>query len=99
MLVGGSGSDSLDGGSGNDVIYGGRGNDTLLGGVGRDTLYGQEGADLLVGGDDSDKDYLNGGSAPSGEQDTINGDGFDTIVDSKKKIAAAFAIDFSKLLV
>lgn len=97
-LTGGDGNDGLSGGTGNDRLHGGNGNDTLMGDAGKDTLLGGNGADICLGGDDDD--LIIGGSSPSGQRDTVAGQGGnDTITDSKAEIDEAFTFDFSTLLV
>ncbi|MDQ0474839.1 beta strand repeat-containing protein, partial [Labrys wisconsinensis] len=48
LIVGGSGSDTLNGGSGNDTLDGGAGGDTLIGGLGNDVFIVDSAGDSVV---------------------------------------------------
>jgi Ca2+-binding RTX toxin-like protein len=82
ILVGGSGSDTLDaaafggnavliGGGGSDTLRGGAGLSVLLGGAGSDTLDAGTGRSMLVGG--TGKDVLDAGGATGGDDILIGG--------------------------
>ena len=60
LILGTSGSDTIDGRSGDDCIVGGGGDDSLSGGNGDDVILGGDGADQLYG--DNKDDTLYGGS-------------------------------------
>lgn len=86
VLIGSSGSDTLDGGNGTDILSGGEGDDVLNGGNGGDTLIGGAGSDTLNGGNSSDTldggegaDHLSGGNG----DDVLYLDEFDTLIDGQ----------------
>ncbi|HEY9235764.1 MAG TPA: calcium-binding protein [Phenylobacterium sp.] len=70
-LRGTDGDDSLVGGAGHDTVQGGAGDDTLHGLAGNDSLAGGSGADQLYG--DEGNDTLDGGGAPEGRFDFLDG--------------------------
>jgi len=72
IISGNGGDDVIDGNRGNDNLNGGAGNDTLIGGWGEDTLTGGKGDDILQGGYGDDDIYI-----------FAQGDGKDTIIESK----------------
>lgn len=55
ILVGGSGTDTLNGLGFSDVIFGAAGDDVIDGGDGDDILYGGRGDDTLLGGTGNDR--------------------------------------------
>lgn len=67
LIIGTSGTDTINGKGGNDCIVGVGGNDTLSGKQGKDVLIGGAGVDTLNGGNGDDTIYGNEGD------DTLNG--------------------------
>ena len=63
ILIGGSGTDTINGNEGNDILIGNVGDDTLNGGEGNDVLDGGVGNDTLNGGNGIDLIYLGDGTA------------------------------------
>ena len=72
------GNDTLRGSYGNDALYGDEGDDALDGDNGDDLLVGGGGNDLLCGGEGDDVYLFNAGDG----QDQVNGDRYDTGVDT-----------------
>lgn len=62
VLTGGAGGDTIEGGAGDDTVHGLAGDDSLAGGSGADQLYGDDG-----------NDTLDGGTAPEGRFDFLDG--------------------------
>lgn len=69
VIQGGAGDDTLRGGDGDDTLSGGAGADSLMGGAGADQLHGDEGADTL-----------DGGGAPEGRVDVLDGGAGDDVI-------------------
>ena len=74
-LLGSSGADTLEGGDEFDILVGGDGRDVLNGSSGDDLLLGGAGADLVSAGDGNDIIVLRAGDVPSGEFETVDGEG------------------------
>lgn len=69
VIQGGAGDDTLRGGDGDDTLSGGAGADSLMGGAGADQLHGDEG-----------NDTLDGGGAPEGRVDLLDGGAGDDVI-------------------
>jgi Ca2+-binding RTX toxin-like protein len=61
-VFGGLGDDTITGGYGLDSLHGDAGNDTIDGSYGGDDIFGGDGDDILRAGNDSLRNYLDGGN-------------------------------------
>jgi Ca2+-binding RTX toxin-like protein len=62
VILGSTGSDTVQGSAHGDIIYGGGGNDIIDGGAGNDIIYAGAGNNIIRGGEGNDVMYSGSGS-------------------------------------
>jgi Ca2+-binding RTX toxin-like protein len=94
VILGTSGTNTLDGGEGNDRLDGSTGADTLIGGDGDDTLIGGGGIDSMVGGLGNDTYDLNSTNDKVVE---ASGGGTDDLIQSSVSMTLALLAEVEHL--